>query len=208
MEILFEDRDLIVAVKPCDLVSESTEKGDGFADLLTAHTGGGYIGVVHRLDHGVGGVMVYAKTPRAAAALSEQIRTRRFEKEYLALVHGEVQKKCDTLRDLLFHDRIRNKTYVVDRERRGVKEAILDYVLVERRESPEFGVHSLLRVTLHTGRTHQIRVQLASRAHPLLGDGKYGASGDRCPIGLFCHRIGFLHPVTGKHVEFTKEWDR
>ena len=206
MEILYEDRDLIVAVKPPELVSEQTEHHDGFADLIADRTPNGYVGVVHRLDRGVGGVMVYAKTKKAAAKLSAAVQEHRFGKEYLAWVHGEPTPPSASLRDLLFHDRTRNKTFVVERERHGVKEALLDYETLERRENQAFGVHTLIRVRLHTGRTHQIRVQLAHRGHPLLGDGKYGAH-DRCPIALFCHRLTFSHPVTGKMMTFEKEWD-
>lgn len=207
MEILYEDRDITVAVKPPDIVSEQTAAHDGFADLLAERNDNHYIGVIHRLDRGVGGVMVYARTPRAAAKLSAAVQARTFEKEYLALVHGEPTPMCATLRDLLFHDRMRNKTFVVERERRGVKEAILDYEVQQRRESAELGVHCLVKVRLHTGRTHQIRVQFAHRGHPLLGDSKYGAH-DRCPIALFCHRLSFPHPITGKMMTFEKEWDR
>lgn len=206
MEILYEDNAITVAVKPPNTVSEQTERGDGFADLLAERNPNRYVGVVHRLDRGVGGVMVYARTPAAAAKLSAAVQSRTFQKEYRALIHGEPAQPSATLRDLLFHDRMRNKTFVVERERRGVKEAILDYAVLERRTSEEFGVHCLVKVVLHTGRTHQIRVQFAHRGHPLLGDGKYGAH-DRCPIALFCHRIAFPHPITGKNVVFEKEWD-
>ena len=208
MEILFEDQSITVAVKPPELVSEQTDGQDGFADLLAARNTNRYIGVVHRLDRGVGGVMVYARTPLAAARLSSAVQEHRFQKEYLALCHGKPQKDEDTLCDLLFHDRMRNKTFVVDRVRRGVKEAILDYRVLEERNDPVLGVHCLLQIQLHTGRTHQIRVQLAHRGNPLLGDGKYGARGDRCPIALFCRRISFPHPVTGKLLTFEKDWNR
>ncbi len=205
MEILYEDAAVLVAVKPPELISEQTPRGDGFADLLSAHVGG-YIGVVHRLDRGVGGVMVYAKTQAAAAALSRQIQEHRFQKEYLALVHGALAEKSGSMRDLLFHDRMCNKTFVVERTRRGVKEALLDYAVLQVRESEAYGTHSLVKIRLHTGRTHQIRVQFSHRGHPLLGDGKYGAR-DRCPIALFCHRLAFPHPVSKKELVFSKAWE-
>lgn len=199
MEILFEDAHIIVCIKPASLSSESTPDQKGFADLLASQNGG-YIGVVHRLDLGVGGVMVYAKTKEAAARLSRDVQEHRFEKEYLAVIHGIPDAPSAILRDLLFHDRRLNKSFAVTRERAGVKEAILDYTLLNSAES-EFGTLSLVRVKLHTGRTHQIRVQFASRKHPLVGDGKYGAR-DRAPIALFSTRLAFSHPKTGEHMTF------
>ncbi len=203
MEILFEDRNITVAVKPPQLLSEQTPNGDGFADLLAAHNQDRYIGTVHRLDRGVGGVMVYARTPAAAARLSQAVQARTLQKEYLAVLHGTPEAPQARLCDLLFHDRMRNKTFVVDRVRNGVKEAILDYALLGTREHPDYGVLSLVRVQLLTGRTHQIRVQFASRAHALLGDGKYGAR-DRCDIALFSCRLALPHPKTGKEMQFFK----
>ena len=205
MEILFEDSAITVAVKPPNLVSERTDLHDGFADLLAARNPNGYVGVVHRLDRGVGGVMVYARTPLAAARLSAAVQEKSFQKEYLAWVHGELTEADGSMCDLLFHDRTKNKTFVVERERRGVKKALLDYETLEKRENDEFGIHSLVKIRLHTGRTHQIRVQFSHRKHPLLGDGKYGAH-DRCPIALFCCRLTFPHPISGKMLTFEKEW--
>lgn len=200
LNILFEDDCLLAVIKPVGLVSENAPSGDGLADLLRAHVGG-YIGTVHRLDRGVGGVMVYAKTPASAAALSEQVRVRTLQKEYLAIVHGSPEPTSGRLCDLLFHDRRSNKTFVADRARKGVKEAILDYECLSRGESAH-GALSLLRIQLLTGRTHQIRVQLASRRHPLLGDRKYGApsSGE---IGLFCRSVSLRHPKSGEELTFS-----
>ena len=200
MEILFEDESVIVCIKPPSLVSEQTAGGDSLADLLAARNGG-YIGVVHRLDRGVGGVMVYAKTAEAAGALSRQVQERVFQKEYLAIIHEAPAEASGTWTDLLFHDRRINKSYVVSRKRAGVKEAILDYVVQKSGTDERHGTLSLVRVRLHTGRTHQIRVQFSSRRHPLLGDGKYGAS-DGCPIALFSTRIAFTHPKNGKPLCF------
>lgn len=202
MNVLFEDHAITVAIKPPDLLSEQTPEKNGFADLLAARNPNRYIGVVHRLDRGVGGVMVYARTPQAAAKLSAAIQAHSLQKEYLAVVHGEPTCKQDTLRDLLFHDRTRNKTFVVERERKGVKEAVLDYRTLGVTEHEAYGTLSLLQIGLHTGRTHQIRVQFSSRRHPLLGDGKYGAH-DRCGIALVSHSLRFPHPVTGKEMHFT-----
>ena len=206
ISVLFEDAHIIVVLKPPMLVCESTAKKDGLADLLAERTGG-YIGTVHRLDRGVGGVMVYANNRHAAAALSAAVQEHRLTKEYLAVIHGVPAADTDTLRDLLFHDRRQNKTFAVTRERAGVKEAILEYVLQKSEEIPPYGTLSLVRVKLHTGRTHQIRVQFSTRGHALLGDGKYGASGDRCPIALFSHTLCFPHPRDGRQLTFTKTPD-
>ena len=202
MEILYEDNDVIVAHKPCGLLSEDCADQDSFARLLSERNGG-YIGVVHRLDRGVSGVMVYAKTPSAAASLSAQVQSHKMKKEYLAIVHGAPAAECDTLCDLLFHDRIKNKTFAVDRKRKNVKEAILSYKTEEVLVTSPWGSLSKLLVSLQTGRTHQIRVQFASRGYPLLGDRKYGAP-EGGEIGLCCYRISFSHPVTGASMSFTR----
>ena len=201
MEILYEDSAVTVVLKPVGLISERSAQEDSLAELL-ARRNGGYVGVIHRLDRGVGGVMVYAKTQAAAKELSLQVQNRTMEKEYLALVHGVPTPACDTLRDLLFHDRIRNKSFVVDRKRQNVKEAILSYQTEKTVTVSPYGTLSLVRVALLTGRTHQIRVQFSHRGHPLLGDGKYGAR-DACDIGLFCTRICFTHPVTHERLTFS-----
>lgn len=205
ISILFEDQHIIVVQKPTTLVCESTAKGDGLADLLAEHTGG-YIGTVHRLDRGVGGVMVYAKTPAAAAKLSAAVQAKELKKEYLAVVHGVPQPESGEMRDLLFHDRRQNKTFVVRRQRAGVKEALLEYDTVEALTTARGEECTLVHVLLHTGRTHQIRVQFASRGLTLLGDGKYGARGDNRPIALFAKRLTFLHPVTRKQMQFEAAW--
>ena len=206
ISVLFEDAHIIVVLKPPALVCESTAKKDGLADLLAERIGG-YIGTVHRLDRGVGGVMVYAKTPLAAAKLSAAVQARELTKVYLAVVRGKMIPASGEMRDLLFHDRRQNKTFVVERQRAGVKEALLEYDTVEELTTARGEECSLVNVLLHTGRTHQIRVQFASRGHTLLGDGKYGARGDNRPIALFAKRLAFLHPVTRKPLEFESEWD-
>lgn len=206
ISVLFEDAHIIVVKKPPFLVCESTAKKDGLADLLEEKTGG-YIGTVHRLDRGVGGVMVYAKSPAAAAKLSAAVQARELRKEYLAVVRGVPSPNCGEMRDLLFHDRRQNKTFVVERQRAGVKEALLEYDTIERITTARGEECSLVHVLLHTGRTHQIRVQFASRGHSLLGDGKYGARGDNRQIALFATRLAFSHPITRKKMEFQLPWD-
>ncbi len=202
MDYLFRDATLSVAIKPASLVSESTADKRGFADLIAQDNPGGYIGVIHRLDRGVGGVMVYANEKKSAGVLSKSLSEGLFEKEYIAVIHGRPEQAEGRLSDLLFHDRARNKTFVADRIRVGVKEAILDYTLLETVTDEVFGECSLVSIRLLTGRTHQIRVQFASRRHPLVGDSKYGAR-DRCPIALFCRSLSFPHPKTGERMTFT-----
>ena len=150
---------------------------------------------VHRLDQAVGGVMVYARTAEAAAALSRQIQHSAWEKTYLAVVEGTPEAPEGELVDLLYHDQRRNKTYVVTRERRGVKEARLLYRILATEQG-----RSLVAIRLLTGRTHQIRVQFASRGLPLVGDGRYGARDRQPPMGLWCWKLSFNHPATGKRM--------
>ncbi len=202
MDCLYRDAAITVAVKPASLVSESMPDGSGFADRIAEENKDSYVGVVHRLDRGVGGVMVYANRKTSAAALSKALAEGSFEKEYLAVIHGRLEEAQGRLTDLLFHDRTRNKTFVADRVRAGVKEAILEYTLLETVTDAVLGECSLVSVRLLTGRTHQIRVQFASRRHPLIGDGKYGAR-DKCPIALFCHSLSFPHPTNGERMTFT-----
>ena len=201
MDLLYEDDAVIVAIKPVGLLSEQTQSNNSFADLLATRNGG-YIGVIHRLDRAVSGVMVYAKTPAAAAKLSADVQAHTVKKEYLAILHGRLEAPKGKLCDLLFHDRTRNKTFVVDRKRAGVKEALLEYRTLGTATHADFGELTLTHVLLHTGRTHQIRVQFSSRGHSLLGDGKYGAH-DRCDIALCSHRITFPHPITRREMTFS-----
>ena len=157
--ILYEERGFLVCLKPPGLLSQAGP-GDDLLQALSRQAGGSFL-PVHRLDRGVGGVMAVARSKSAAAALSAAVAQRKFEKEYLCLVRGRPGEEAGTYRDLLLHDRQRNKSFVVDRMRGGVKEAELDY-----RCLASSGGLSLVHVRLRTGRTHQIRVQFASRARP------------------------------------------
>lgn len=186
IEILFENDDFIVCVKPVGVQSQN-DGAEDMVKLLNAQTGSPVFSV-HRLDTVTGGTMVFAKNSKTAADLSRQIEDRRFRKIYLAVLSGIPAEQSGTLVDLLFKDSKRNKTFVVDRERKGVKKASLEYEILDTSEEK-----CLVRVLLHTGRTHQIRVQFASRKLPLVGDGKYGSKDNRCDTALWSEQISFFY---------------
>ena len=198
MEILFDDRDIAVVVKPRGVLSEG-EGADAMPALLLPLVGRVY--PVHRLDRGVGGVMVYAKNPRAAAALSRAVQAGELCKQYTAVVAGVPAPLAGEWRDLLFHDARANKTFVVDRERRGAREAALRYRVLET-ATHEGGEYARVQIELLTGRTHQIRVQFASRRHPLVGDGKYGSRQKAPYPALTATGLAFKHPTSGKPLSF------
>ena len=189
MEILFEDKHIIVCIKPVGMDSEH--------DVPTAL--GGEIYTVHRLDKNVGGVMVYARTKAAAAALSKAIQDGTMVKEYVAMVRGTPPQSGDW-EDWLFKDSSKNKVFVVKKERKGVKKARLEFIRMTESDP------ALVRIRLHTGRSHQIRVQFASRGYPLVGDHKYGARDDSTAPMLFSCRLTF--PLFGKEQSFESmpEW--
>ena len=193
LEILYEDAHLVVCVKPCGVLSQPspTEQEGDMLSLLREQLGLGYVGLIHRLDRGVGGAMVFAKTQAAAGKLSAAVADRTMVKEYVAIVHGKPEPAQGEMTDLLYKDAAKNRSFVVDRKRAGVKEAKLLYRTLATTETPE--PLSLVKVHLLTGRTHQIRVQFSSRGMPLLGDGKYGAR-DHASIALWSCRLTFPHP--------------
>ena len=206
MKILFEDKHIIVIEKPIGIPSQADlNKTKSVADMLSEYFGSrgeeNEVYVLHRLDRNVGGVMVYAKTKFAASELSKQIQNGIFQKEYLAVIHSKPENDEGALEDLLFKDSSKNKTFVVKRVRKGVKKAKLSYKLLESIES-EYGELSLVRVHLYTGRTHQIRVQFASRKMPLFGDVKYGAKDNNEKIGLYSCSISFAHPLSERPMTF------
>ena len=187
-KILHADSDIVLCVKPSGVLSQDAGE-QSMPGLLRSALGTEEIYPVHRLDQAVGGVMVYTRTAEAAAALSRQIQRGAWAKTYLAVVEGTPEAPEGELVDLLYHDQRRNKTYVVTRERRGVKEARLLYRILATEQG-----RSLVAIRLLTGRTHQIRVQFASRGLPLVGDGRYGARDRQTPMGLWCFALGFPHP--------------
>ncbi len=188
MEILYEDACLWLCVKPVGFSSEDTAETPSVPAALREQTGASYVGVVHRLDMVTGGAMVYAKDSRTAAQLSAAFAQGNAEKQYLAVIEGQPENPEDTWRDLIFFDRRKGKSYVVDRPRKGTKEAVLDYRVISSVETPK-GVRTLVSIRLHTGRTHQIRAQFASRKLPLCGDGRYGGRDNSCSPALWCYEL-------------------
>ena len=202
IEILYDDKYFTLCVKPPEVLSQQDNKGSpNMPELLEEQLNTPYK-AVHRLDYGVGGIMVYAKNDFCASNLSEQIRDRSFEKEYLAVVCGVPNEKEGVLQDLLFKDSSKNKTFVVDKLRKGVKKASLEYKLIDSKET-EKGIMSLVWIKLHTGRTHQIRAQFSSRQLSLYGDGKYGNKHNSKFIALWSHKLTFKHPKTKNEVCFS-----
>ena len=193
MNIIYSDRDLAVIIKPVGMDSEHQVPA-AISEKL-----GGEVFPIHRLDLNVGGVMVYARTKSAAAQLSKLVQEGRLVKEYRALVHG-VPAEAGVLEDLLFKDSRKNKVFVVKKERKGVKKASLEYTRLT--DSPPALVH----IRLHTGRSHQIRVQFSSRGFPLVGDHKYGARDDAREPKLFSCRISFPWKGGEKVFEAFPEW--
>ena len=203
IEIMYRDRSLAVCIKPSGVACEAADQRECMPALIARELSSDYVGTVHRLDTVTEGLMLYSLDKRVTGKLTEAIAARETEKEYLAIVHGRPEDEEGEMRDLLYRDAAKNKTYVVKRERRGVREAILNYRALETVES-EYGVVSLVRIKLVTGRTHQIRVQFASRSMPLLGDGKYGSKDNAPFVGLYSCRLSFTHPVSGKRMEYEK----
>ena len=203
LNILYEDNHIIVVVKPRDILSQSDSTND--LDMLTIikkylkekyqKPGNVYLGLVHRLDRVVGGVMVFAKTSKAASRLSDSIRKNEMHKVYLAIVHGKAKDK-DTFIDYL--KKTDDFNTIVSNSKEG-KYAELSYELIEYNKELDL---SLVKVYLKTGRHHQIRVQFQSRNHPLVGDNRYGVDKEK-NIGLFAYQLSFIHPVKKEVMTFT-----
>lgn len=200
MEILYADNNIVVCIKPARVLS--TDEPGGLPDLLREAFGTpqGDFRTVHRLDRVVSGVMVVARNAGAASELSRQIREDEFGKTYCAVVHGLMPEKQGTFRDLLGRDKARKMTYVAPEPGKGIQEAVLDYSVIG-----ECHGLSLVEIHLHTGRTHQIRVQFASRGFPLVGERKYAVQDDCCEIALWSQKISFAHPKTGELLCFSQK---
>ena len=200
--ILYEDAHLVVCRKPVGYLSEDDGSAKCMPCWLRAHYRQAgkpdYIATVHRLDKITGGVMVFSRRKEITGKLTALVAQHQITKEYLAVLRGHPEQEEATLTDLLFRDASHNKSFVVQRMRKGVREASLSYRLLGKTDTL-----SLVRVQLHTGRTHQIRVQFSSRQLPLLGDIRYGSKDPDCTAALWSYRLAFAHPVTGTSVDVT-----
>ena len=200
MELVYRDNDIVVCVKPARVLS--TDEPGGVPELVREALGDPKADVrtVHRLDRVVSGLMVLARNAAAASELSRQIREDRFEKDYLAVVHGCPEGDMGKFYDLLGRDKARRMTFVAREMAKGIQPASLGYRVLNKKNGM-----SRVRIKLETGRTHQIRVQFASRGMPLVGERKYGTLEDPCEIALWSYRLAFAHPVSGESMEFTME---
>lgn len=207
LNILYEDNHIIVVVKPVNIPSQGDKTGD--IDMLTIikeyikekynKPGEVYLGLVHRLDRPTGGVMVFAKTSKAASRLSEQVRDKKMHKKYLCIVDGKMENSFGTMKDYLLKNEKTNTSKVVKEKSKNAKEAILDYEVIKYNEEINM---SVVKVDLHTGRHHQIRVQFASRGHSLSGDQKYGTRGRGKQLALWAYSLSFEHPTKKEKMEF------
>lgn len=207
LNVIYEDNHIIVVEKPVNIPSQGDKTGD--VDMLEIikkylkekynKPGDVYLGLVHRLDRPVGGVMVFAKTSKAASRLSEQVRVKDFEKKYLVIADGKMEKQKDTLEDYLLKNERLNMSKVVKEGTKNSKKAILDYEVLKYDEEINL---SVLKINLHTGRHHQIRVQLASRNHSICGDQKYGTRGRGKQISLWAYELSILHPISKERMTF------
>ena len=198
MEIIYQDADIVVCIKPPRVLS--TDEPGGLPELLRQELGTQDFRTVHRLDRVVSGLMVVARNASAASDLSRQIREDSFEKEYQAVIHGRPEANEGKLYDLLLRDKARKMTFVASEPGKDVQPASLTYRLLGSN-----GTLSRVRIQLQTGRTHQIRVQFASRGLPLVGERKYSELDDPCEIALWSYRLAFTHPKTGEKMEFIHE---
>ena len=207
LNVLYEDNQIIVVEKPANIPSQGDKTGD--KDMLTIvkeyikvkynKPGNVYLGLVHRLDRPVGGIMVFARTSKSASRLSEEVRNKTFEKHYLAIVNGKMENPKGTLEDYLWKDEKNNTSYVVKETKKNAKKAALDYEVVSYNKEENL---SLIKIDLHTGRHHQIRVQLSSRGHAIYGDAKYHGRGKGQGLCLYAYELGFVHPISKEKMNF------
>lgn len=200
MEVLYIDDDIIVCVKPARVLS--TDEPGGLPDLIREYLGdtNADVRTVHRLDRVVSGLIVLARNVRAASELSRQIRDGTFSKCYLAVLHNTPAEEKATLVDLLGRDKARKMTFVAEEPGKGIQEASLTYWIQNKIQN-----FCRVKIELHTGRTHQIRVQFASRGFPLVGERKYSELNDPCELALWSHSLGFYHPRSGERMSFQKD---
>ena len=207
LKVIYEDNHIIVVEKIVNIPSQADKTGDeDMLSLIKAYLkekynkpGNVYLGLVHRLDRPVGGVMVFAKTSKAASRLSEEVRNKTFQKEYLVICNGKMDKEKDTLVDYLWKDEKKNTSYAVKPTKKNAKQAILDYEVLKYDKEQDL---SVLKINLHTGRHHQIRVQLSSRMHAIYGDNKYHGRGAGTGICLWAYKLTIVHPVTKEQMTF------
>ena len=208
LKVIYEDNHIIVVEKPANIPSQGDKTGD--LDMLTIikaylkekynKPGNVYLGLVHRLDRPVGGVMVFAKTSKAAARLSEQVREKVFKKKYLVIVNGKFEEKKGTLKDYLLKNERLNKSRVVEEGTKNSKYAELDYEVLKYDKEQNL---SLLKINLHTGRHHQIRVQLSSRDHSIYGDAKYNGRGSARQLYLWAYELAIQNVISKEEMTFT-----
>ena len=207
LKVIYEDNHIIVVEKPVNIPSQGDKTGD--VDMLTIikeylkekynKPGNVYLGLIHRLDRPVGGVMVFAKTSKSAARLSEQVRDKVFKKKYLVIANGKFDKETGVLSDYLLKNERKNMSRVVPEGTKNSKYAELDYEILKY--DAELNL-SVLKINLHTGRHHQIRVQLSSRNHSIYGDQKYGGRGHGKQICLWAYELTINHPITKEEMTF------
>ena len=207
INIIYEDNHLLVVEKPINIpVQEDESKDLDFLTMLKQFIkrrdnkpGNVYLGLVHRLDRPVGGIMVFAKTSKAASRLSNQVREKVFKKKYLAVVDGKIDNQKGTLEDYLYKDERNNVSKVVNKDKKNAKLAKLDYEVLKYNEVKNL---SLVEINLHTGRHHQIRVQLSNFGHSIFGDQKYGTRGKGKQIALWAYELTIEHPITKEKMTF------
>ena len=207
VKVIYEDNHLLVVEKPVNILSQGDNTNDDdMVNLLKKYLkekynkpGNVFVGLVHRLDRPVGGCMVFAKTSKAASRLSEQVRNKSFKKTYRAVIHGNMNKKEDNLLDYLYKNKKTNMVSVVSKNTKDAKDARLYYETLDSQKG-----FSLVQIDLQTGRPHQIRVQFASRKHPLFGDQRYGQHLNKVgqQIALWSYKIEIVHPTTKEKMEF------
>ncbi len=208
MKVIYEDNHIIVVRKEAGIPSQADKTED--EDMLTIikaylkekyqKPGNVYLGLVHRLDRPVGGIMVFAKTSKAASRLSEQVRNKTFKKSYIAIVNGKMEKDKDKLVDYLWKDEKNNTSYVVKETKKNAKRAELDYKVIKYDKEKNI---SIIEIDLHTGRHHQIRVQLSSRGHSIVGDSKYHGKNIDKGLCLWAYKLTIEHPITKEKITFS-----